>query len=75
MSMNRLTYMDQPAPRPQAAAELPLAKEAEPQLVIPLVIQPVTYPSDDEVLVVPLSARPTLTEVLNRPWQAQLLLQ
>ena len=69
--------MDPPAQRPQAAAEPPPAEEAEPQLVNPLAIPPVTYPSDDEVLVVLLLPWQTLTEVLNtdRPWQAQLPIQ
>ena len=79
-STNRLTYMDPPAPRPQAEAGPPLAAEAGPPMAVEagpqLVIPPVTYPSsEDEVLVVLLSPWPTLTQVLNRPWQAQLPLQ
>ena len=55
-----------------AATEPPPAPRPEP--VVPL---GVTYPSDDEdeVLVVLLSPWPTLTEVHNRPWQAQLPMQ
>ena len=76
-SKTRLTYMDPPAPRPEPpvaapAVEPPVAAEAGPpvaekagqQLAIP---PDVTYPSDDEVLVVLLSPWQTLTEFLNRP--------
>ena len=79
-SKSSTNKLDQPVPLPQAAAAEPQpvedaepqpAEEAEPQLAI----QPVTFPSDDEVLIVILSPWQILTDVLNRPWQAQLPIQ
>ena len=60
----RLTYMDRPAPRPEPQVAAP-AEELPPRPE-PVIPQDVTYPSDDEVLVVLLSPWPTLTEVLDR---------
>ena len=79
-SKTRLTYMDRPAPRPEPLVAAPAEEPAEvavatpaeelaetvpprPEPVVPL---SVTYPSDDEVLVVLLSPWRTLNEVLDR---------
>ena len=80
-SKTRLTYMDPPAPRQEPAdvaalAEEPPPAETEPPTPPPPppppprpepgIPQDVTYPSDDEVLVVLLSPWPTLIEVPGR---------
>ena len=60
-SKTRLTYIGRPAPRQEPPVAAPRQE--------PVIPHDVTYPSDDEVLVVFLSPWPTLTEVLVRPRQ------
>ena len=75
-STNKLAYMNQPEPRPPAAAE---PQPAELQLAPTAPAEKLFHPeptlpsfSDEEVLIVILSPWPILTVVLNRPWHAQL---